>query len=105
MAWHRLNRISSGPGPRRRQSNLLQVESEHSHLLSDPAWDGVMSQQDLLEMLKHRPFQAFRIHVSDGTVYEIRHPEMMVVGRTKALVFFPPEGMPLPAIDRYKAVA
>jgi hypothetical protein len=64
-----------------------------------------MSQQAILEKLRHRPFQAFRIHVSDGTVYEIRHPEMMVVGRTKALVFFPPEGIPLPAIDRYEAVA
>jgi hypothetical protein len=64
-----------------------------------------MSQQDLLEMLRHRPFQAFRIHVSDGTAYEIRHPEMMVVGRSKALVIFPPEGIPLPAIDRYEAVA
>jgi hypothetical protein len=64
-----------------------------------------MSQQDLLEMLRHRPFQPFRIYVSDGTVYEIRHPEMMLVGRTKALVFFPPEGLPLPALDHYEAVA
>ncbi len=64
-----------------------------------------MSQQDMLEMLKQRPFQPFRIHVSDGTVYEIRHPEMMVVGRTKALVLYPPEGLALPAIDRYEAVA
>ncbi len=64
-----------------------------------------MSQQDMLEMLRQRPFQPFRIHVTDGTVYEIRHPEMMVVGRTRALVFFPPEGMALPAIDRYEAVA
>jgi hypothetical protein len=64
-----------------------------------------MSQQDLLDMLRQRPFQALRIHVSDGTVYEIRHPEMMVVGRIKALVFIPPEGMHPPAIDRYEAVA
>ena len=64
-----------------------------------------MSQQEVLEMLKQRPFQAFRIYVSDGTVYEIRHPEMMVVGRNRALVFFPPEGMNLPALDRYEAVA
>jgi hypothetical protein len=64
-----------------------------------------MSQKDLLEMLGQRPFQPFRFHVSDGTVYEIRHPEMMVVGRTKALVFFPPEDMPLPALDRFEAVA
>ena len=67
--------------------------------------DVVMSQQDLLEMLRKRPFQMFRIHVTDGTVYEIRHPEMMVVGRTKALVFFPPEGLSLPAIDRFEFVA
>jgi hypothetical protein len=64
-----------------------------------------MSQHDLLEMVRQRPFHPFRIHVSDGTVYEIRHPEMMVVGRSKALVFFPPEGLPLPALDRYEAVA
>jgi len=64
-----------------------------------------MSRQYILEMLRQRPFQVFRIHVSDGTVYEIRHPEMMVVGRTKALVFFPPEEIPLPAIERYEVVA
>ena len=64
-----------------------------------------MSQQDLFDMLRLRPFSPFRVHVTDGTVYEIRHPEMMVVGRTSALVFFPPESMPLPAIDRYESVA
>lgn len=64
-----------------------------------------MSQQDLLEMLPIRSFQPFRIHLTDGTVYEIRHPEMMVVGRTKALVFFPPDNMELPAIDRYEAIS
>ena len=64
-----------------------------------------MSQHDVLEMLQVRSFQPFRIHVSDGTVYEIRHPEMMVVGRTRALVFFPPEGMSLPVLDRFESVA
>lgn len=64
-----------------------------------------MSQQDLLEVLRHRPFQPFRIHLSDGSTYEIRHPEMLIVGRTKALVFFPPAGMSLPAMDRYEAVS
>lgn len=64
-----------------------------------------MNQHDVLEMLQVRPFQPFRIHVSAGTVYEIRHPEMMVVGRTRALVFFPPEGMSLPVLDRFESVA
>jgi hypothetical protein len=64
-----------------------------------------MNQQDILEMLRHRPFQPFRIHVTDGTVYEIRHPEMMVVDWSKALVFFPPNDMPLPAIEHYEVVS
>lgn len=64
-----------------------------------------MTQLDLLEILRQRPFQAFRIHVSDGTVYEIRHPEIMLVGRSKAYVFFPPEGSALPAVDRFEIVA
>jgi hypothetical protein len=64
-----------------------------------------MNQQDVLEMLRHRPFLPFRIHVTDGTTYEIRHPEMMVVDRSKALVFFPPDDLPLPAIERYEVVS
>jgi hypothetical protein len=47
-----------------------------------------LTQQDVLEMLNQRPFLPFRIHVSDGTVSEIRHPEMS-----------------LDALDRDKAVA
>jgi hypothetical protein len=64
-----------------------------------------MNQHDVLEMLQRRPFQPFRIHVSDGTVYEIRHPEMMAVSRSRALVFFPPKGLALPALERYEVVA
>ncbi|MGL4464630.1 MAG: hypothetical protein ACRC1K_20960 [Planctomycetia bacterium] len=64
-----------------------------------------MSQTDVLAFLQKRPFQPFRIHVSDGTEFEIRHPEMMMVGRTSAMVFYPPSGLNLPAYDRYESVA
>ncbi|HVA48523.1 MAG TPA: hypothetical protein VNH11_19315 [Pirellulales bacterium] len=64
-----------------------------------------MNQQDLVEMLRQRPFQPFHIHVSDGAVYDIRHPEMMMVDRSKALVFFPPSDRSLPVIERYEAVS
>jgi hypothetical protein len=64
-----------------------------------------MRQDDLLEVLRQRPFRPFRIHLTDGTTYDIRHPEMMVVGRSTALVFFPPAGMSLPALDRYDTIA
>lgn len=64
-----------------------------------------MSQNDILEMLRSRPFQAFRIHLTDGSAFDIRHPEMMVVDRSKALMFFPPADMDLPAIERYEVVS
>lgn len=64
-----------------------------------------MSQNDILEMLRRRPFEPFRIHLTDGSTYDIRHPEMMVVDRSKAFVFFPPADMALPAVERYEVVS
>lgn len=48
-----------------------------------------MRAADVLEYLRQSPFVPFRIHVTDGTVYEIRHPELVKVGMTKADVYFP----------------
>jgi len=35
-----------------------------------------MTPNEIRDHLKNRPFQPFRLHVSDGASYEIRHPEM-----------------------------
>lgn len=64
-----------------------------------------MSRDDLLEFLRIRPFQPFRIHLTNGTVYEVRHPELVLVGRTRAMVFFPAPDAPPPAFDRFEALA
>jgi hypothetical protein len=37
---------------------------------------------ELYDLLHKRPFQPFRIHVKDGRVYDIRFPEMNMVGVT-----------------------
>jgi len=34
-----------------------------------------MTQADLLEQLRQRPFLPFRIQVSDGTSHDIYHPD------------------------------
>ena len=39
-----------------------------------------------------RPFEPFRIEVSDGTVYEIRHPELVMVGLGSLIIGIPPAG-------------
>lgn len=46
-----------------------------------------MRPDDLFTWLKAAPFQPFRIHLNGGRICEIRHPEMMKVGRTTAHVF------------------
>jgi hypothetical protein len=48
-----------------------------------------MPATDLLRMLRAQPFAPFRMHVSEGVVYDIRHPEMVIVMAASAIVAFP----------------
>jgi hypothetical protein len=34
----------------------------------------------ILELLRERPFRPFRIHLTNGTVHVVRHPEQAMVG-------------------------
>jgi hypothetical protein len=47
----------------------------------DPAVppDGVITADDILRLVRRQPFVPFRIHMSDGTSYEVRHPELVWV--------------------------
>ena len=42
--------------------------------------------------------------MSDGTVYEIRHPELLIVAVASAVVGLPSAGLPLPQVGRYEVV-
>jgi hypothetical protein len=46
-----------------------------------------MRSDDVLVWLKAAPFQPFRIHLNSGQTYEIRHPEMLRVGRSSMNVY------------------
>lgn len=48
-----------------------------------------MKPEDVLQLLRHRPFEPFRIHVSDGSTFEIRHPELAMVERSKVIIGVP----------------
>jgi hypothetical protein len=63
-----------------------------------------MTANDLLEALRRRPFEPFRLHVSDGTVYEVRHPELVMVGLASALIAVPPPGQEQLPYERYEIV-
>jgi hypothetical protein len=47
-----------------------------------------MRPDDLLTWLRAVPFQPFRIHLNSGQTYEIRHPEMLRVGRSSINVYY-----------------
>jgi hypothetical protein len=53
-----------------------------------------MPPTDLLRMIRARPFTPLRIHLDDGTVYRINHPELVMVGIATAIVAFPDEQRP-----------
>jgi len=48
-----------------------------------------MRPEDILEPLRASPFEPFRIHLSDRAVFEMRHPDMAIVQRSKVTVAVP----------------
>ncbi len=48
-----------------------------------------MGADDILRYLREEPFEPFRLFVSDGAHYDIRHPEMAIVSRRHVVVGIP----------------
>ena len=48
-----------------------------------------MRAEEIRELLDAQPFRPFRIYMTDGKTYDIRHPELIVVFRTKVQICFP----------------
>jgi hypothetical protein len=47
-----------------------------------------MRPTDLLQKLEDRPFKPFRLHMSDGTIFNIAEPGMILVGASSAVVVY-----------------
>jgi len=59
-----------------------------------------MRPDDVLRLLRARPFQPFRISLSDGSQYDVRHPEMAIVSRSTVMLGVPgPRGLDGPVQD------
>jgi len=50
----------------------------------------------IIEQLHREPFRPFLIHLSDGSSYEVRHPEMALVTRNTVAVAIDAQGADLP---------
>jgi len=53
-----------------------------------------MSATDLLSVLHAQPFRPFRLCMSDGTMYEVRHPDLVIVALGRAVVGYPSPDFP-----------
>jgi len=47
----------------------------------------MMTFRKIAEHLEAEPFQPFRIKMASGSTFEIRHPEMLLLGKTTAKVY------------------
>ncbi|MBI3465664.1 MAG: hypothetical protein HY000_21815 [Planctomycetes bacterium] len=45
-----------------------------------------MRPEDLLELIRARPFVPLRIHTTDGQTYELRHPDQAIVLRSRLVL-------------------
>ena len=45
-----------------------------------------MTQEDLRDAVRRQPFEPFRIVLTTGDTYDIRHPDLVMVGRRAAII-------------------
>ncbi len=45
-----------------------------------------MAPEDLRDVIRKQPFEPFRLVMSDGVGFEVRHPDLLWVGRRIAMV-------------------
>ena len=55
-----------------------------------------MNAEKILNHLKREPFKPIRLYMSDGSSYEIRHPELALVTRREVIIALPPSEGNLP---------
>ncbi len=60
-----------------------------------------MSPSEIMERIKERPFTGLRVYVSDGEMYEVRHPELMLVTQRIVHIAQPPFKDKVPTVSVY----
>lgn len=62
-----------------------------------------MAPQELLDAVRRRPFVPFRLYLTDGASYEIRHPELIMPGHRSVIVGLPSD-VDVPLYERAATV-
>jgi hypothetical protein len=52
-----------------------------------PGKIAMVTQQTLVELMTAEPFKPFRLHTTSGRTFEIRYPEMFMIGRSSVSIY------------------
>ena len=55
-----------------------------------------MNAETLRDQIRKQPFEAFRVHLTDGAHYDVRHPEMIAITRRDVAIAIGPRNDELP---------
>jgi hypothetical protein len=58
-----------------------------------------MDRETLRELLRRRPFQQFRVHLTDGNSHDVLLPNMHILGQKYIRIGFPEPNVPDPYCD------
>ena len=64
-----------------------------------------MLPEDIAKMVRRMPFQPFRIHMSNGQSFLVRHPELAMVGIASVVVGTPSPKHQQPIYDDYEVLS
>jgi hypothetical protein len=62
-----------------------------------------MGADEIRKHLRKQPFQPFRLFISDGATYDVRHPEMFYVSRSEVVIGLDADDAGLPEQSAYVA--
>jgi hypothetical protein len=48
-----------------------------------------MNAEAIRELLRRRPFEPFEVHMTNGEVYLVQHPEQAFLAGTRLLIYYP----------------
>jgi hypothetical protein len=57
-----------------------------------------MQPLEMQRLLRKRPFEPFRVYLSDGRVFDIRHPHLTLVTELRFIIGVPDPAIPEPTI-------
>lgn len=63
-----------------------------------------MDRSEMQRLLRQRPFQPFRVFVSDGRTYDVRNPRMNLLAESYINIGIPAPDLPEPICDHTEYV-